>query len=159
MNIWNLISCANWAMDSYYFPLKLPLSHTQVTQGQRLFWVSRSDNWWISGPHPRLCKNMGVHMNSLFTYSRIKNKGWAFSSQQRERLAKPADPPFPRLPCLHNQHTHMFMYVQSRGPQTAPAGFICRTTNQSCVYVFVWVFEYATVAVISLQLLNYGLLC
>lgn len=46
----------------------------QVTRGQRLFWVSCSTNWQISRPHPKLCKNMGVHMNSLFSYSCIETR-------------------------------------------------------------------------------------
>lgn len=111
----------------------------QVTWGHRLFRVSCSIKWQITRSHRKFCKNMGMHMNSLFSYSCRETRAGHFLACREKKKGSQnwLTHCFLGYQCLHNQCTYAFMYAQSHEPQTSPSGFICRGNKSTmCEFAF-----------------------
>ncbi len=111
----------------------------QFTRGQRLFWVSCSTNWLISRPHPNFAKTWVCIWIASSLVLALK-PGLGILQPAEGKVSKTSWPCVSLATSVYITNIHMFMYVQSQGPQTTHAGFICSRTNQSCVCMCVCVY-------------------
>lgn len=153
-NIWvNHLSCVSRILKS----ADVVCTYTGHTRTE----VVLGELWWESSHIPNSVKTWAC---IWIAYSLILASGWGLGTFELTE-GKVSETSWPSVSsatsvCISNMLKFSCM-CNHKSSNPPPKGFISGRTSQSyvCECVPLWASEYATVALISLKLLNYGLVC